>query len=414
MSKKANEQKNMIKDLKKEFNNKKQGKEILTVMTGNNCNVIDTSLPKNFFEQIITNEVELSEGFKYEKLATLVQLYLNAIQFYSSESPQKVKAFQNRLEYLLTQKDTLKNLCKIKSEEIKPSKSSNQIRGRAKTKFMLEETRIKKDKIKNKVEEVISEKKSIKQHKNNVKILINKEVENQDKKWKEKLALKRSKRNSMRPLLRISGKKFFNTPGPAVRNSLNIENNNKIEIPKFEKSGKVPKYGNIDDELSEDDNKSDNADIDFLKLFKEKHKEENKKDSDDEGSIIDDNYDDEGLGKIEEVEEENIKYSEKNVMRNFEGNKINEEEIKNSNDNNANNGNIEKKISLKSILKKKDKSKEQENNNNIDSNDLKIEEKKDEEKKEEIKKEEEKKEVEKKDEEKKDEEKNKEKSCHHF
>ena len=82
MSEKTTQNKN-IKDLKNEFSNNNKNnknKEKLTVMIGNNCSVIDTSLPKNFFEQIITNEVELSEGFKYEKLATLVQLYLNAIQ----------------------------------------------------------------------------------------------------------------------------------------------------------------------------------------------------------------------------------------------------------------------------------------------------------------------------------------------
>ena len=111
-------------------------------MTGENCSVIDISLPKDFFEQIIFNEVELFEDFKYEKLNSLVQLYLSAIQYYSSFEPQKVKAYQNRLEFLLTQKDTLKNLCKLKEEKIKASKSG-QIRGRAKTKFMIESKGIK-------------------------------------------------------------------------------------------------------------------------------------------------------------------------------------------------------------------------------------------------------------------------------
>ena len=140
------------KDEEKAKNSKKG--EILTIMTGENCSVIDISLPKDFFEQIIFNEVELFEDFKYEKLNSLVQLYLSAIQYYSSFEPQKVKAYQNRLEFLLTQKDTLKNLCKLKEEKIKASKSG-QIRGRAKTKFMIESKGIKKDFIKNKVNNLL-------------------------------------------------------------------------------------------------------------------------------------------------------------------------------------------------------------------------------------------------------------------
>ena len=137
----------------KKSNPEKQSKgELLTVMTGKNYNVVDIALPNNFFEQIITNEVELSEGFKYEKLTTLVHLYLNAIQYYSSFDPEKVLAYQNRMEYLLTQRETLKNLCKKNEEEkVKSAKSSTHLRDRLKTKFMIESKAIKKDEIKRKV-----------------------------------------------------------------------------------------------------------------------------------------------------------------------------------------------------------------------------------------------------------------------
>ena len=315
MSEKRNENKNMIKDLRNEFNDEKQRGEMLTVMTGKNYDIVDTSLPPNFFEQIIMNEIELSEGFHYDKLNALVQLYLNAIQYYSSVFPEKVRAYQNRLEYLLTQKETLKNLCKMKNEEVKKSKSSTQIRQKAKTGFMVQTKNIKQEDIKNKVNKVINENKSIKEHKKNVKILLNNDVENQNKKWKEKLALKKSKMNSNRPLLRTSCRRFFNTPGPILRKSLNIEN--KVDISRFEKSGKnMPKYGNIDDDDSEEENKSENnGDEDVLRMFKERHNmNDEKKDSDDEGSIIDDNYDD-GLEKIEEDEEEIRKDSEKKLEK---------------------------------------------------------------------------------------------------
>ena len=353
MSKKEKANKNPIPEEKIKKDNLSK-REKLTVMTGKNYDIVDISLPNNFFEQIIINEVELSQEFKYEKLNNLVQLYLNAIQYYSSVQPEKVKAYQNRLEFLLTQKETLKNLCKMKSESEVKSKSSNQlqrVRGSVKTKFMIQTEGIKKEDIAKKVKIVLNESTNAKEkeNKNNIKNILNNEIENQNKKWKEKLNLKRSLMGT-RPRLRTSygGRNFF-TPGPITRRSLNIET--KVDMNRFDKSGKnMPKFGNIDDDESEvDDNKSLNdGEADFLKMFKERHNREDKKDSDDEGSIIDDNFEnDEILMKIEEVEEEEkddkIKKSEKNVIKDLE-NKDNIDNKKEISDNKA----------LKGILKKKD------------------------------------------------------------
>lgn len=336
----------------------------LTVMTGKNYDIVDISLPNNFFEQIIINEVELSQEFKYEKLNNLVQLYLNAIQYYSSFQPEKVKAYQNRLEFLLTQKETLLNLCKMKSqtqseEKSKSSKQLQKVRGSVKTKLMIQSEGIKKEDIAKKVKIVLNQSTNVKEKesKNNIKNLLNNEIENQNKKWKEKLNLKRSQMGN-RPRLRTSyGGRNFYTPGPITRRSLNIES--KSDMNKFDKSGKnIPKFGNIDDDESEvDDNKSQNdGEADFLKMFKERHNREDKKDSDDEGSIIDDNFEnDDILMKIEEVEEEEkddkIKKSEKNVIKDLEN--------KDDNDND-NKKEISDKKPLKGILKKKD----DENNDN--------------------------------------------------
>ena len=353
MSKKEKTNKNPIPEEKIKKDNLSK-REKLTVMTGKNYDIVDISLPNNFFEQIIINEVELSQEFKYEKLNNLVQLYLNAIQYYSSVQPEKVKAYQNRLEFLLTQKETLKNLCKMKSESEVKSKSSNQlqrVRESVKTKFMIQTEGIKKEDIAKKVKIVLNETTNAKEkeNKNNIKNILNNENENQNKKWKEKLNLKRSQMGT-RPRLRTSygGRNFF-TPGPITRRSLNIET--KVDMNRFDKSGKnMPKFGNIDDDESEvDDNKSLNdGEADFLKMFKERHNREDKKDSDDEGSIIDDNFEnDEILMKIEEVEEEEkddkIKKSEKNVIKDLE-NKDNIDNKKEISDNKA----------LKGILKKKD------------------------------------------------------------
>ena len=358
--------------LKNSISEKQSKGEHLTVMTGKNCNIVELSLPNNFFEQIITNEIELSEGFEYDKLTTLVHLYLNAIQYYSSFAPEKVLAYQNRMEYLLTQRETLKNLCKKNEEEkVKSAKSSTHLRDRLKTKFMIESKAIKKDEIKRKVTAIKKEHSDIKENKKSVKILINSEFESQSKKWKEKLAKKRSAMNSIRFLTRTSGKKYFKTPGPVKRTLLNIDTT-KVDVSGFEKSGKnlpMPRYRDIDD-ISVDDNKSENAgDVDFIKMFKDKHDEDNKKDSDDGASIINEKDSEDALVKIDEVEEENEdrKKSGKNV--NEESNEKNEE-------------NVEKKQSIKGILKKSSTKSKQENE--INENEAKEKEENKEEKEEKL------------------------------
>ncbi len=57
---KEKEKKESIKKSKKEADDNNQKGECLTVMTGHNYDVVNISLPNNFFEQIIENEIELS------------------------------------------------------------------------------------------------------------------------------------------------------------------------------------------------------------------------------------------------------------------------------------------------------------------------------------------------------------------
>ena len=351
MTKNEVEKKDIMSEIKKEFPRKK---EQLTIISRNNCDVVEISLPKDFFEQIITNEVELSEEFKYEKLFALVQLYLNAIQYYSSMEPEKANAYKNRLENLLTEKETLKNLCKRKNEKIKSTKASKVIRDRAKNILKILKTNsraIKKEEIKKRVKQVMIDNSNQKEHKKNVKILINSEFESQNKKWKEKLAQKREQGLIGLSRFTIGSKhrKSFNTPGPCGRQSLDIGKNNSEEKP-FELSGRnLPKYGNIDDDDSEDENKIENKEVsDFVNMLKEEHK----KNSDDEGSIIDDNYDD-GNDNDNANENKGSNSIVKIIEAEEEDNKdLNNEQESNNTQKKEDN---EIKTPIKGILKKKNK-----------------------------------------------------------
>ena len=56
--------------------------------------------------------MELSEEFSIEKLSSLIKLYSQAMEYYLQTDPPKAKDYQGRMEFLLTNKDTLKQLKK--------------------------------------------------------------------------------------------------------------------------------------------------------------------------------------------------------------------------------------------------------------------------------------------------------------
>ena len=90
----------------------------LTVVSTSGYSMVSTTLPKNFFEGLLILEMELNDEFTMEKLLTLVNQYSLAIEFYLEIDPMKAKAYQNRMEYLLTNKDTLVQLQRQKMKKI--------------------------------------------------------------------------------------------------------------------------------------------------------------------------------------------------------------------------------------------------------------------------------------------------------
>jgi hypothetical protein len=288
----------------------------LTVLDGsNNLNVMNSKLPNNFFEKLINAEMELEEEFSQDKLSDLFQLYLAAIQYYSTKDMKKVKEYKFRMENHLTEESTLKNLSKINIKKYKdkaknfyfPSNKQIKVRGRAKTIFKYKSEKISNDEIRKKVKLILEDVLILmKIDKDNLKNIINKELKKQRKNWMAKLRKKNTFINTRITRIKtICVKKPITPDRLGRRNSLEIEKNKK-----FEKSGKyLPKYPNINDESSEfDDSKTqDNVnDNDFKKLYedveggKSKKNDSNSDDSNSESSIIGDNYQDYDISKDED------------------------------------------------------------------------------------------------------------------
>ena len=177
----------------------------------NNFDFIQNELPESFYEDLLLNEMELSEEFSIEKLSALIKLYSQAMEFYLQTDDPKAKDYQGRMEFLLTNKDTLRKLKKQSSnmtinKSVNSSTRSTQVLEKNFPRNTKTINEMKKnveyktdnlvfDNIMDKVSEVIGDNKS-KGDLEATKNLIQNDIEKQNMSWKEKL--KRKKKGMLR------------------------------------------------------------------------------------------------------------------------------------------------------------------------------------------------------------------------
>ena len=422
--KKKKTTKEIISEVRNEFKDDESKCQIL----GNpGADYIKTKLPKNFYEDIIIGEMSLEYDFSIDKLTKLMDLYSLGIQYFLENNPVQAKSFQDRMGFILTNKDTLSNLKrqqdqeqrekeekeKSKTEkkeennkkELFPKSAKNlpktNMRKRARTNFMMKSQNIKEEEIHRRVTFVIKSDKI--KDKEDVKNMINEDINKQNLKWKEKLKIKKDKINSTfgfvtRPRHRtffIKAKKF-QTPGPIQgRGEMVLKSPNYQKSPnernfksKKENANNKTSNNNVfskfeDLESSEGNLEEKNeGDIEFLKNFKEKHnwkdeentKEKNgdkKKDEEEEDSDSDSDSDssgtlnsDEFLKKIDEVDDEEEDKRKESVYGRKKSQKI-VKENKVSEFNNEETNDKDEKKKEENIIKEKDKDKDKEDTNEI-------------------------------------------------
>jgi len=339
-----------VPEMPSEFKNSETTYQIMGNTGGD---YIKTKLPSDFFESVMFGEMSLEYDFSIEGLTKLMDLYSLGIQYFLENNPIQAKHFQDRMGYILTNKDTLSNLKKQQDKEEKEKKEKDKnivkdnkenkkeekkeypkscktlpkvTRQRAKTNFMFKAQTIQKEDIKKKVTFVLDDTNKIKQDKENVKSIIKEDLNQQNLQWKEKLKKKRENFNAnfgfTRPRNRttfITKKKTFQTPGPSTNRSVMTLNSPSTKSPSQDNFGfgmkeksnmkesktSGKKYNNIDQENSEiDDLEKNEGDIEFLKQLKERHKndedgkeeeekKEKNKDDDDSDSNSDSDSDSE-------------------------------------------------------------------------------------------------------------------------
>ena len=288
-----------------------------------NFDFIINKLPESFFEDILLNEMELSEEFSIEKLMKLIRLYSQAMEYYQQTDPTQVKYYQGRMDYLLTNKDTLKQL-KKQSENITSSSNapSNAVSTRTtninagnpentsimnKNKKELKKTVEYKtdvlsfDDISNKVSSVIEGsqgKGDIRTAKN----IIEEELQKQNDNWKEKMKLK--KKNILKNNMEAGNNKGLDFK----RKSMNLKSSTDEKLNLGGKKLEKLKYMFSDDIYEEvkEENEGEGSD-------KEDEKNDKKE------PIIDNLKD---LNIININEEENLKAEENKDEKNSEKPKV--------------------------------------------------------------------------------------------
>jgi hypothetical protein len=352
----------------------------LAVVSNNGYRVALTTLPENFFENLLLLEMELEDEFALEKLIELVKQYSIAIEYYLQYDPRKAKAYQNRMEYLLTNKDTLAKLKKQKEKEKNINEDNNdknlniekEKENERKKRFqkMKSELNINTDYIKLKQDEIngedFSKKATLVLSSNNkneeqisIKDVIKGDLQKQSQSWKEKFKnkKKRLKINSKPNIQGLKSRYFGGSIGSKLDLRLTVS-------PQF---------------YSANLTKSDNLNIEALKVSKFKSSDLNNEIK--EENIIEEESDEkakESQELINQIKIEDIKEDEEK-----------KEEKKNDNDNEKDKE-IEEKKEEKKIEENKEEKSEDKKEEKVDDKkeEEKVDDKKEEEKGEEKKEEE--------------------------
>ena len=257
--------------------------------TPHNFQLAPTELPESFFENIVFTEFELSEDFSMDKFEKLIQLYSEAIEFYSQNDPSQSKYYKGRMESLFTKRDTLIKLKKqglnmnINKKEEKSdssinnnnnlnlnnnnSSSKNFNKSELKQNIELRKDVIIDAEITNQVNKVMNVNNNA-QNKTGIDI-IKEDLKAQNEKWKEKL--KRKKKNMLSESYNIKMKHqkgmsldLINSHSSDATRNNNNKNIDEIDLDKFNKMKNLfsqdifEEVKEVKEENEEDGNENEN------------------------------------------------------------------------------------------------------------------------------------------------------------
>ena len=385
----------------KNANNEKEDDEIkkykifslssnqITVVTNSGCKIATVELDKNFFENLLIYEMELEDEFSMEKLFELIKQYSIAIEYYLQTDPKRAKAYQNRMEYLLTNKDTLIQLKRQNDRKNNINNNNNNEKNKQNNKLKSqlnskkEEIKIRQDDINiqaisEKVNKFLISSNQKEENKISGKNIINEDLEKQSLNWKEKLKAKKRNNNRFSNKTSVGGfRKKFQT---SIKNDLSLSPLSSTEVIKNEsdkddKSEKVSEFKSVYEELydSNQNYKIEEIDKNEDNVNKiEEIKEENKEEDDNNNVINIENKENEIIEKDKDKENEIKENNNDEIKEEITNSEVKNEENKEKNENEIKEELKEEKE--ENIIKKEkpeEDSKKSEQEENKDKNEIK-------------------------------------------
>ena len=164
---------------KKEIQNQRTGKTKIT------------SLPQNFFEQVLVCEIQMKKGFSMVTLQKLINYYSQAIEYYESINDPRFARYSKSLQLLLMQPEVMKHI------NLQTSKGKIKVQKQERKKAVMNELH-NVDKIYNKndnedAKNLITLSKG-QEKKEDLNKVINHELDEQQNNFKKKLEEKKRKK----------------------------------------------------------------------------------------------------------------------------------------------------------------------------------------------------------------------------
>ena len=150
-----------------------------------------TSLPPNFFEQVLVCEIQMNKGFSMVTLQKLINYYSQAIEYYESINDPRFARYSKSLQLLLMQPEVMKHI------NLQTSKGKIKVQKQERKKEVMHELH-KVDKIYNKkdneeAKNLISNAKK-EEKKEDLDKVINHDLDEQKNNFKKKLEAKKKKK----------------------------------------------------------------------------------------------------------------------------------------------------------------------------------------------------------------------------
>ena len=150
-----------------------------------------TSLPPNFFEQVLVCEIQMKKGFSMVTLQKLINYYSQAIEYYESINDPRFARYSKSLQLLLMQPEVMKHI------NLQTSKGKIKVQKEERKKAVMNELHNVDKKYNKKDNEVaknlITQSKE-QEKKEDLNKVINHELDEQKSNFKKKLEAKKRKK----------------------------------------------------------------------------------------------------------------------------------------------------------------------------------------------------------------------------